>query len=162
MPRFAPRWMRLCCGGATLRAFVSAPTGRNPTASAYYELSNAFFGGTQHLLSTDASVSFGPHVKLVESLVAAWIALPGAPPARTLTVNGSLTIAPTPRLAFDLIGQLNTVSDTAVAMLRARWRFLPGSDLFLVWREALDLEGRLAERERSVTLKASLRLDLVL
>ncbi len=148
--------------GATLRAFVSAPTGRNPTASVYYELSNAFFGGTQHYLSTDASVSFGPHVKLAQSLVVAWIALPGADPTRTLTLNGSLTVAPSPRLAFDLIGQFNSVSETAVAMLRARWRFLPGSDLFFVWREALDVAGRVAERERSLTLKASLRLDLVL
>lgn len=148
--------------GATLRAFASAPTGRNPTASAYYELSNAFFGGTQHYLSTDASVSFGSHVKLAQSLVVAWIALPGAAPTQTLTLNGSLTVAPSPRLAFDLIGQFNSVSETAVAMLRARWRFLPGSDLFFVWREALDVAGRLAERERSLTLKASLRLDLVL
>ena len=148
--------------GATLRAYASTPSGRNPTANLYYEVSNSFFGGTQHYLSSDASLSIGPHLKFVEGITAAWISLPGEPLVRTFTLNGTITVAPSPRLFFDLIGQLNTVSDTAIAMLRIRWRFLPGSDLFVVWRETLDVAGPIVSQERSVTLKASLRIDLVI
>jgi hypothetical protein len=43
-------------------------------------------------------------------------------------------------------------------MLRIRWRYAPGSDLFLVWREDMVYEPVLTS-ERTLTVKVTYRID---
>lgn len=149
--------------GASMFAEIDSPAGRNPTMSAYYEVANSYFGGTRHYLYADATLSFGPHVRIVASTTQAWIRLPEHAPIHTATVNSTLTLALNPRLATDFVFQMNSIAKLAVAYARLRWRFQPGSDIFLVYREDLDFSGeQLSSINRSVTLKASYRFDLVL
>lgn len=149
--------------GATMFAEIDSPSGRNPAFSAYYEIANSYFGGTRNYLYADATLSFGPHVRLVASTTQAWIRLPDHDPIHTATVNSTLTLALNPNLATDFVFQMNNIAKLAVAYARLRWRFHPGSDIFLVYREDLDFSGeQLSSINRSVTLKASYRFDFVL
>lgn len=149
--------------GATLHASLSTPSGRNPAANLYYEVANSYFGGVRHYFAGDLAVSFGSHVRLTASTVNAWIRLPEHDAFNTTSFNSDLTIALNANLSSDFVVQVNNVAKLAIAYARIRWRFHPGSDLFLVYREDLDFSGdALASVARSLTLKASYRFDALL
>jgi len=78
----------------------------------------------------------------------------------TLAVNSVFSVTPSPWVVLDLVGQVNTVAERFIGMARLRWRYLPGSDLFLVYRESLDYGEQTSERR--LTLKLSYRYDAVL
>ena len=135
-------------------------------------LHGAFFGGGIHSVSIDAVASFSKHVRLTLGARGARVDLVAYDPFLTFTLSARLTVAPTRNLQADAIFLLNTVDEAATALLRVRWRFLAGSDLFLVYRHDLGLAaGRALDGVEmitvtpgswSVTLKGAWRFDLVI
>ncbi len=149
-------------GGAGRGKLISPP-GRNPSFDLQYEINGAFFGGTGHTLTGNGTLYLGPHLRLGAGSVLAFLRLPDYPRQRTLAVNGRVSVLPSTLVSQDLIFQLNTVTRQLVAQARLRWRYLPGSDLFVVYQETISYANpdRLSG-ERSFTLKASYRYDTVL
>ena len=47
-------------------------------------------------------------------------------------------LMPTTALQFDLVAQLNSQTKRTLGLSRIRWRWAPGSDLFLVYRAELN------------------------
>jgi hypothetical protein len=135
-------------------------------------VSGAFFGGGIHSVAGDVLASFGKHVRVALGARGARVDLLAYDPFLTFTLTARLTVAPTRTLQAEAIFLLNTVDEAGTALLRVRWRFLPGSDLFLVYRHDLGLAaGRALDGVEtvtvtpgswSVTLKAAWRFDLVI
>ncbi|MDH5675940.1 MAG: carbohydrate binding family 9 domain-containing protein [Myxococcales bacterium] len=173
--------------GGQAKLELSTPSGRNPSGSLTYLADDAFFSGISHGLSPSAAVNLGPHLRLTAGGTLTFIELeqcidriddegaesrrcggldlgePLAQPVgrerrRTLTVNSSVGVTPDTRLSADLTLQLNTQSERGVVLLRMRYRYLPGSDLFLVYQENLDYADRLRS-DRSLIVKATYRYD---
>lgn len=85
-------------------------------------------------------------------------------PFFTLVTNVRGTIAITPRLFFDLIGNYASTADRWNGVARARWRYWPGSDLIAVYQEQR-IGGQLRNSEtvlRLATIKLSHRFDTLL
>jgi len=152
---------------------VTAPAGRRLGGEAWLTSRPGRFGGDLSDLSLTARAALSPHLRLALSGSAARYDLgPRAPTPEgdvggagaSLGASGQVIITPTPAAQLDAVGQLN--SDTGLARLQARlrWRYLPGSDLFLVVRRDLPtpLLGAPAAgggEGWSVTLKVGWRLD---
>ena len=49
---------------------------------------------------------------------------------------------PSTRLQFDVVGQMNSQTDKVLGLSRIRWRWAPGSDLFLVYRMEVNQEDQ--------------------
>ena len=147
--------------GAGAEFSLSTPGTLNPGASLDYELRDGYFGGTLHNIEGSARVSFGPHVRLDGSLSTALIDLPECGRAdcslTTHAVNGGLRVAATPRLFANVSGRYDTASDTVLSLARLRWRYAPGSDLFVVYRHGYDLDE--SSDAYRVTLKLAHRFD---
>ena len=84
-------------------------------------------------------------------------------PFWTYAINGLLRVTPSTAVQIDLIGRVDGENDRGTALARIRWRYAPGSDLFIVWREELDwsLTGQV-HVEHQVTFKMTYRFDLLL
>lgn len=147
--------------GARVRANASLSSQKNPSGGAWYEFGNHFFGGTIQRLGGNAQVVFGRMLRLSASPSLALIDLPGHDRKTTFTLVGVMTVTPTTDISADISFRLNTLSDSAILLSRIRWRYLPGSDAFLVYREDIDLD-RASDSTRSITLKAAFRFDAVL
>ena len=145
--------------GGFSRYRLFAKDSRNPSGELSYYGSSAFFGGVIHLVSASGSVALGPHLRVSVSGEQAFIHIVPHDPRRTLTLSSAVTVAPTTALSLDLVFQLNDVARQTIGLARVRWRYLPGSDLFLVYRQDLTFDGDL---DASVTLKMSVRYDAVL
>jgi hypothetical protein len=142
---------------------LNTPGRRNPKATFRYNHGDGFFGGTSELFSVDGELAMGRHVTLNIVDEARRIDLPDETPFWTNTVNAGLGVTPDNLLLVDFLAQHENVADRFLGLVRVRWRYLPGSDLFLVYREALDVGGDGdVEEERSITLKATWRYDTVL
>ena len=80
-----------------------------------------------------------------------------------LTKNQKLPeniITPTTKLQLDLVAQRNSQAEQWIGQARLRWRYLAGSDLFLVYRaQALDESGL---EEQRLMFKLIWRSDLLL
>jgi hypothetical protein len=144
--------------GATLSAALSTPDNFNPYVYAYYAVSNAYFGGERHNGYLQTAWSPIPEIRLVASADVYRVELRGYEGFWTYAINGLVRVTPTTALQADLVARVDAESRTAIGMLRVRWRFAPGSDLFLVWREDMTYEPQLSS-ERTLTLKVSYRLD---
>ncbi|GAB4209799.1 MAG: hypothetical protein OHK0013_29640 [Sandaracinaceae bacterium] len=147
--------------GATASASLSAPDNFNPYFYASYGLSNAYFGGLRHNGYVQAAWSPIPEIRLVATADVYRVELRGYEAFWTYALNGLLRVTPTTALQADLVARVDAESRTAIGMLRVRWRFAPGSDLFLVWREDLTYEPQLSS-VRTLTLKVSYRIDALL
>jgi hypothetical protein len=71
-------------------------------------------------------------------------------------------VTPDTALRIDALGRVDSESARATAMLRLRWRYRPGSDLFAVWREDLEWPAGQLRSERTVTVETTLRFDALL
>ncbi|MFN3201244.1 MAG: DUF5916 domain-containing protein [Bradymonadia bacterium] len=138
-----------------------SPSTRNPGINASYRHVDGFFGGTRDTFSGGARLYLSNLVGLNASINYSRIDLPDHDPFTTLGLNSQLTLTPSPTLSLDTVGQVNTVSEELIAQVRLRWRYLAGSDLFLVYRERYDYEEDVSE-DRRVTLKATWRTDMLL
>jgi hypothetical protein len=148
--------------GANLDVWVSSPSARNPVIELYYAVNNAYFGGTLHNPWLRLRAGLGPHVRFDLAADVYYIELREYEPFWTAGVNALLRVTPSTDLQIDALGRLDTESERGTAMLRLRWRYRPGSDLWLVWREDLSWPGGQVTSERTVTAKMTLRFDALL
>lgn len=146
--------------GAWVQLGFATPEMRNPVVGITATATNGFFGGSAYRGNLSFSASFGPHFRTSVEAVGALLDFRGRDLIGTLALNSVFSLTPSPWVVLDLVGQVNTVADRFIGMARLRWRYLPGSDLFLVYRENLDYES--LQSERRVTLKIGYRYDAVL
>lgn len=104
-------------------------------------------------------VSLGPHFRVEAQSELSFLKFEEEW-SEQLTVNGKVVISPNNRINLDLIFQVNTVAEQAVGLARLRWRYLPGSDLFFVYREIINY-GDLSS-SRTATLKLNYWFDVIL
>lgn len=149
-------------GGTSVSLNVSTPWNRTPRLSAEYLWSDAFYGGEQQALYVSVSSYLGSHVRASAGGNYTWFTLPGDDEEQTLTLNSSLTFAATPELFWENNVQGNTVSKAGRIMSRVRWRYLPGSDLFLVYQENAELAGGYEVTDRRFVFKMTYWWDAVL
>jgi hypothetical protein len=129
-------------------SFVS-PQGRRFGGSAGYLSQQGYFGGWLHNLEADLSVAFSPHFRLATAVNYARFEVEGleapvegvAPRLlraqdQFIGANLQLFITPSPTVMIDTVTQLNSGGGALTSQARLRWRYLPGSDLFLVLRRA--------------------------
>lgn len=147
--------------GYNLRGALRSPEGRNPSLALIYNGGDYFFGGHIHALRLEGAWSLGPHLRWFGATDLAFVNLPGEDAIETFTLATGVVAALDNRLSLETNVQVNNVADRGVALVRLRWRYLPGSDVFCVYREDLDLEGR-GEGSRSVTLKLTYRFETAL
>ncbi|MEM9188869.1 MAG: DUF5916 domain-containing protein [Myxococcota bacterium] len=145
--------------GATVRYGIYTASERNPNFSLDYSASSEFFGGVIHTVSADVGLALGPTFRT--SLVAdqSFIRIPAQGSARSLTLGASATLALSSAAVFDLVFQLNDLAELTIAQLRLRWRYLPGSDFFFVFRQEVDFDG---DYDAELTVKLSYRFDALL
>lgn len=134
---------------------------RNPTGSVLYSINTGFFGGVIHTLGLAGRARIGPHFNLAATADLGFAKRPDFDWRTTISGQVSITIAPTTTLSAELIAQVNNVDDVASGFARIRWRYLPGSDIFLVYREQLDITDRISSAQRDLTLKVLYRFDTV-
>jgi hypothetical protein len=147
--------------GFNVRAALRSPEGRNPSLVLIYNGGDYFFGGNIHALRLEGAFSLGAHLRWFGVTDLAFVDLPSQAAIQTLSSSTGLVAALNNRLSMEMNFQVNDVADRGVALLRVRWRYLPGSDLFFVYREDFDLLG-LVSNERSLTLKLTYRFETVL
>lgn len=120
---------------------ASSPDRRAVQVGASYEIAE-LFGGLAHLPSANVTARLGRHFALGGSYthVVGSFADPGEDFDFGFA-NANLDVALTRNLAFDNLGRLDlSPGSPRVGMQsRLRWRFAPGSDLFLVYRNDLPL-----------------------
>jgi len=148
-------------GGAELSVSAFSPSGRNPNLSVEYAAGTSFFSEEAHRVSASGEVGIGPHLSLSLAGNASFIIIPDRERIDVLTGYAVVSIAPTTTLFVDLISQFDNVRDSAILFSRLKWRYLPGSDIFLVYREDVPLSDQ-AISGRSLTLKANYRFDAAL
>lgn len=148
--------------GVRAHAGFATPDSRNPVLGLDLTAQNAFFGGSLYRADVSVSAAFGAHFRAEVGASGALLDFRDHELLPTLAVNSLFSVTPDPFVVIDAVGQLNTVAERFIGMLRLRWRYLPGSDLFLVWREVVDYLGGVVATEERVTLKVSYRYDAVL
>jgi len=149
--------------GVQMQVGLTSPEARNPNFGVTVSTSNAFFGGTIYQATADFAAALGPHVRVSTGAAGALLEFRERDLTPTLAVNSIVSVTPNPWIVIDVVGQVNTVDERFIGMARLRWRYLPGSDLFLVYRARVDYtndEDPLPEQR--VTLKLSYRYDTVL
>lgn len=125
--------------------FSSPSAGSRWNFGAAYVYDGAFFGGVNHTLTPSLRLSLSRHLRLTTDYSYSHFTLPKAQGATINStdnlfqgsehaVNGGIVISPNVNTQIDLVGQLNTQADQWLGLARLRWRWLPGSDLFLVYR----------------------------
>lgn len=148
--------------GVFAEVWVATPSARNPYFELYYSVSNAYFGGTVHNPYARAAVSLGPFVRVDLRADVYHVMLRDYAPFWTYALNGLLRVTPTTALQIDLVGRVNGESERGTGMLRVRWRYAPGSDLFFVWREDFQWAGGNVLFEHQITVKTTYRFDLAI
>lgn len=148
--------------GGVLTAWASSPSARNPVAYASYSVSNAYFGGTLHNPYLSVTAIVGPWARIALSGDVYHVALRGVPELWTYAINGLVRITPATSLSIDLVARVNQEARSGTGMLRARWRFAPGSDLWLVHRTDVDASSAAPALVHTTTLKLTYRFDLLL
>ncbi len=158
---------------ASRNIYVNGTTPPGKLAQLYlgYGYTGNFYGGTLHTVEADGSLAFGPHFKLrgngklsLISFSEATLRARGGSSEfeafNILTASLALVVSPSTTLSLDGIAQVNTGDERLNTLVRVRWRYLPGSDLFLVYRQVDDRADASGD-ERSLTLKVTWRTDVV-
>ena len=148
--------------GLRVLAGFSRPESVNPFFGIDYLGESSFFGGFRQSLSGWVGGSITRHFRMQVNGSASFLDLPNEAPFVAATASAVVTVAPTVNLQFDGVFQLNDVEQTTVALFRIRWRYVPGSDLFVVYRERRPYGGSEVELERRATLKLTFRYDALL
>lgn len=142
--------------GLEYEVLLSSPSARTPDVFIGANHDAGYFSGTRTGGRLVSSWYLGSWVRLAGDLRLNRIAVPGTDPFLTTAFNGQIAITPSPTVAIDTVGQYVSVSERVSALVRLRWRWAPGSDLFVVYREA----HRDAEpTDRRATLKATWWID---
>lgn len=144
--------------GVTASLALATPDNFNPYVYASYAVSNAYFGGERHNGYGQIAWSPIPELRVIASADVYRVALRGTAPFFTYAINGLVRVTPLTTLQADLVARVDAESQRAIGMLRVRWRYAPGSDLFLVWREDMSYAPVL-ESVRTLTVKVTYRID---
>ena len=141
---------------------VGSPGRRAVTGNARYEIIE-LFGGLAHQPSANITARLGKHF----AFGGGYTHLVGhlAEPGETFDfgfANANMDIAFTRNLAIDNLGRLDLSpgNERVGLQSRLRWRFIPGSDLFVVYRSDLPLGaptvgGELARPFHELTVKVT-------
>ena len=141
---------------------IASPGGRNPSGSVAYVYDGALFGGTLHSIRASAAVRAGPHFNASVSGNYSVVAFDDFDTTRTFVGSGTVRWVPSTTFGVDVIGQGNALNETAAGLVRVRWRYLPGSELFVIYRENLDFKENGADSGRLAAVKITFRYDAVL
>ncbi|MCA9650948.1 MAG: carbohydrate binding family 9 domain-containing protein [Myxococcales bacterium] len=120
---------------------ANTPERRALQASASYEIAE-LFGGLAHLPSAEVTARLGRHFAFGASYTHVVGSLADAGEDFDFGyANANLDVAITRNLAFDNLGRLDMSpgAPRVGVQSRLRWRFAPGSDLFVVYRNDLPL-----------------------
>ena len=148
-----------------LSAFVRlrTPWIRNPNVSITYDWTNGFYGGEKHGVKLGSGLNVGPHFRFTTSIYGTTFQLPGYERSKTLTVNCGLTTAFSSTLFWENNLQAISVDESGRILSRIRWRYLPGSDLFIVYQEDVERRDRqLESKDRRFVFKLTYWWDAVL
>ena len=126
-------------------AIMSPVAGARWNFGAVYMYDDSFFGGTSHTLRPNIRLSLSRHLRLTADYTYSAFTLPETSnegdndsvttfEGNEQALNGGVVITPNVSTQIDLVGQLNTQTEQWMGLARLRWRWLPGSDLFLVYR----------------------------
>lgn len=137
-----------------------SPSERNPEASVTLRVSNAFFGGVSYQADVDGAAAFGRHLRMSVGAVGTLLDFPERSLTPTLALNATVTVTPNALVVLDLVGQVNSVGEVFLGLARLRWRYLPGSDLFVVYRTTWSFVTRSVDQ--TVTVKVAYRADVLL
>ncbi len=148
--------------GVVAAATLSSPDGRNPVLFLNLRAQNDFFGGAAYRSQVGFAAAFGPHVRTSIDAVGTLLDFRERDLIPTLAFNGVVSVTPSPWVVIDLVAQVNSVRERFIGQARLRWRYLPGSDLFLVYRAQVDYGQEDVFPDQRVTLKVSYRYDAVL
>lgn len=150
----------------------ATPFQRNPSLTTYYSFNPGLFDGLEHALGLIGEYRLGQHFSLFANSRLSYIDFPstedeGGDPIEdiqkvTLTGTGGFRILPSSKIDLECLGNINSFDENAVIRARLRWRYLPGSDLFLVYQENIDWSETPDLRGRSLALKISYRYDTLL
>ncbi len=145
--------------GHRVTASLSLSEQRNPYFDVEFTHDTSLFGGRLNAVDATAGINLYGYGRSEVSATLSWINFNGFDTIQTTTVRSRLSITPSTKLVADLIGQANTFEQRVTALARVRWRYLPGSDLFLVYRETFPYDESEVEADRAVTLKVNYRFD---
>ena len=148
--------------GPRVFAGFSRPDTVNPAFSIDYFGEGSYFGGVQQTVSGTFSAYASRFFRFALSGAGSFVRLPNEEPFVAATGAASFTVAPTTTLQMDGVFQINNVAGSLVTLARLRWRYVPGSDLFVVYREQRPYGGGTVERERRLTVKLTYRYDALL
>ena len=148
-----------------------SPNGKRLGLSVTYSHEFEYYGGELNYLQVNGSVALNRFVRLFTQLNAARFIFEGVDPnidterqvreqreGELTGINGQLLITPTPQLLIDGVTQYSSSRDRLIYQGRVRWRYLPGSDLFLVYRRDEALE-EMEPASWQLTLKIAYRHD---
>jgi len=128
----------------------------NPTCTFNYVWNNNFFGGELHSVSADALLSITKHIRVESSASWSRAKFIDSSAHYPFAINSMLTLAMSANLGLDWVAQYSNLINAIGGLARFRWRFMPGSDLFLVYRQS---RSDFEPLQRSLTLKVSFRWD---
>jgi len=160
---------------------LSSPQGRRFGGSLQYFKQQGYFGGQLHNLQSSVNVALSPQVRLASALNYAQFTVEGRQTNdageaigplldkqdQSVGANLQLLVTPSPTVLIDAVTQVSSATSQLMSQARLRWRYLPGSDLFLVLRRAeappsfmerLSLGGD-APLDWRLTFKLSWRFD---
>ena len=139
------------------RVYAGLPSRRAVGGNLSYEFVE-LFGGAAHQPSASTTLRLGKHFTLGASYTHLVGQFRDGQRYNFGFANGNVDVAITRNLAFDnlLRMDLSPGSERVGLQSRLRWRFLPGSDLFLVYRNNLPVRSDTgADPFHSVTLKVA-------
>ncbi|MFT5356050.1 MAG: hypothetical protein ACI9KE_003272 [Polyangiales bacterium] len=148
--------------GVTMYSGLSRSGARNPSFGIEYLGQASFFGGVKQTLNLRFGFYATRHFRFEASGASNFITLPDNNPFATFSGSATIVVAPTTTIQLDAALQLNTASEETIALARFRWRYTPGSDLFLVYREQRPFGAEADPVERRLLLKWTYRADILL
>lgn len=130
-----------------------------------YSFGDDYFGGQLQSAVLSSGYAVSQMLKVSANAGVSLVDLPGVESFQTLTLKSVLEFTPSPSIVsyatlLMVDNDLNADLDQGVFLFRLRWRYMPGSDMFLVYREDIDLNSNEAN-ERSVAFKLNYRFDTV-
>ena len=148
--------------GSQLYLGLGSPNSRNPAVWVDYLYDAAFYGGTRHSVGPELSSYLGKHFRLALAVNTSIFQLPNEEQSKATTMNGGLTIAFSPTLFWEHNLQANTVDESGRILSRIRWRYLPGSDVFIVLQQDAEWGDQFTTTEPRAILKLTYWWDAVL
>ncbi|MEO1334627.1 MAG: hypothetical protein AAFV29_03250, partial [Myxococcota bacterium] len=145
--------------GTQYGAYIALSSQRNPYFDITFSRNHAVFDGVRSTVDFFGGFNLSGYARTEITASLSWFEFEGFDTIQTTTINGKISITPTTLLVIDLIGQANTFEKRVTPLVRLRWRYLPGSDLFVVYRETIPYGDSTQPAERSLTAKLNYRFD---